>query len=58
MWPGKAEARRLAETPASGGLRPDRTASKQWETTNNWYIEGDNLEVLKLLRTSHAGPFK
>lgn len=55
MWPGKEEARRLAETPASGVLRPDQAASKQWETTNNWYIEGDNLEVLKLLRTSHAG---
>ncbi|MED4923754.1 site-specific DNA-methyltransferase [Anoxybacillus geothermalis] len=54
-WPGKAEARRLAELPASGVLRPDQAASKQWETTNNWYIEGDNLEALKLLRTSHAG---
>ena len=54
-WPGKAGAKQLAETPAIGALRPDRAASKRWETTNNWYIEGDNLEALKLLRASHEG---
>ncbi|KJE27608.1 DNA methylase family protein [Geobacillus kaustophilus] len=54
-WPGKTEAKRLAETPPRGVLRLDRAASKWWETTTNWYIEGDNLEVLKLLGSSHEG---
>ncbi|WP_031410112.1 site-specific DNA-methyltransferase [Geobacillus vulcani] len=54
-WPGKAEAKRLAEAPAAGVLQPDREKSKRWETTSNWYIEGDNLEALKLLRSSHEG---
>ncbi len=54
-WKGKAEARRAALLPSLGTLRPCREESQDWETTKNLYIEGDNLEVLKLLRKSYAG---
>lgn len=57
-WRGKAEARRAALTPSLGTLRPCREESKDWETTQNLYIEGDNLEVLKLLRKSYGGRVK
>ncbi len=57
-WRGKAEARRAALTPSLGTLRPCKEESKDWDTTRNLYIEGDNLEVLKLLRKSNGGRVK
>lgn len=57
-WRGKAEARRAALTPSLGTLRPCKEESKDWDTTRNLYIEGDNLEVLKLLRKSYGGRVK
>ena len=48
-WPGKKEAIALANTPTDKTLRPVKEESLDWETTENLYIEGDNLEVLKLL---------
>lgn len=57
-WRGKAEARRAALTPSLGTLRPCKEESKSWDTTQNLYIEGDNLEVLKLLRKSYGGKVK
>jgi len=55
FWPGRAEARRLATAPATGTLLPKPNQSVDWETTKNIVIEGDNLEVLKLLRRAYAG---
>lgn len=52
-WNGKAKARRIAQTPSTGTLRPCKEESKDWDTTQNLYIEGDNLEVLKLLQKSY-----
>ena len=49
-WNGKQEAKRIAQTPSTGTLRPCKEDSKNWDTTKNLYIEGDNLEVLKLLQ--------
>lgn len=57
-WRGKAEARRAALTPSLGTLRPCKEESKDWDTTRNLYIEGDNLEVLKLLRKAYGGRVK
>jgi len=52
-WKGKSHARRIAQTPSTGTLRPASEESKNWESTENLYIEGDNLEVLKLLQKSY-----
>jgi len=52
-WNGKAQARRLAQTPSTGTLRPCKEESKDWDSTQNLFIEGDNLEVLKLLQKSY-----
>lgn len=52
-WHGKREARRLAQTPSTGTLRPYPAESKHWDSTQNLFIEGDNLEVLKLLQKSY-----
>ncbi|MEI0792370.1 hypothetical protein VUS54_24945, partial [Pseudomonas aeruginosa] len=49
-WHGKRRARQLALTPSTGTLRPCPEDSVDWETTQNLMIEGDNLEVLKLLQ--------
>lgn len=57
-WHGKRDARRLALTSSSGTLRPVPEDSLDWETTQNLVIEGDNLEVLKLLQKSYAGRVK
>ena len=57
-WRGKTEARRAALSPSLGTLRPCKEESKNWDTTQNLYIEGDNLEVLKLLRKSYGGKVK
>lgn len=58
QWKGKAQARRAAITPSLGTLRPCKEESVDWDTTKNLYLEGDNLEVLKLLRKSYAGKVK
>ncbi len=52
-WNGKAECLRLAQQRSSGTLRPAPEESVNFDTTGNLYIEGDNLEVLKLLQTSY-----
>lgn len=57
-WKGKSTALRLAQTPSTGTLRPCKEESKNWDTTENLYIEGDNLEVLKLLQKSYYGKIK
>jgi len=57
-WFGKRHARQLALTPSAGTLRPCPDESVDWETTQNLMIEGDNLEVLKLLQKSYAGKVK
>ncbi|MCL5246846.1 site-specific DNA-methyltransferase [Cellulophaga sp. 20_2_10] len=57
-WAGKAQARREAHKPSTGTLRPAKEDSVDWDTTENLYIEGDNLEVLKLLQKSYAGKVK
>ncbi|MFC4299474.1 site-specific DNA-methyltransferase [Castellaniella hirudinis] len=57
-WHGKRRARQLALTPGTGTLRPCPEDSVDWDTTRNLMIEGDNLEVLKLLQKSYAGKVK
>ena len=57
-WHGKKKARQIALTPSMGTLRPCPEESVDWETTQNLFIEGDNLEVLKLLQKSYAGKVK
>ena len=57
-WPGKREAIRIANTPSNMTLRPDRESSVDFDNTGNLYIEGDNLEVLKLLREDYLGKVK
>lgn len=57
-WHGKRRARQLALTPSTGTLRPCPEDSVDWDTTKNLMIEGDNLEVLKLLQKSYAGKVK
>lgn len=50
FWPGKKQALRAAQEPTTATLRPAKDESKDWDTTNNIFIEGDNLEVLKVLQ--------
>lgn len=57
-WAGKSMARREANKPSTATLRPDKESSKDWDTTQNIFIEGDNLEVLKLLQKSYANKIK
>ncbi|KAF5058140.1 DNA methylase [anaerobic digester metagenome] len=57
-WKGKSAALRLAQTPSTGTLRPCKEESKNWDSTENLYIEGDNMEVLKLLQKSYYGKIK
>lgn len=57
-WHGKRQARQLALTPSRGTLRPCKGESVDWDNTKNLMIEGDNLEVLKLLQKSYAGKVK
>ncbi|GHU54547.1 hypothetical protein AGMMS49975_15110 [Clostridia bacterium] len=52
-WKGKQECLQLAGKRSAGTLRPCREDSVDWENTRNVYIEGDNLEVLKLLQTAY-----
>ena len=57
-WPGKRAAIAEAAHPIRKTLRPCKAESKDWDTTENLYIEGDNLEVLKLLQESYLGKVK
>ena len=57
-WNGKAKSIKLAQTPSSATLRPCKEKSKAWDTTENLYIEGDNLEVLKQLQKTYYGKIK
>lgn len=52
-WHGKNKARQIAQTPSTGTLRPCKEKSVNWDSTQNLFIEGDNLEVLKLLQKSY-----
>lgn len=57
-WHGKRKARQIALTPSTGTLLPCPEESVDWDTTQNLMIDGDNLEVLKLLKKSYAGQVK
>lgn len=57
-WNGKRDAIRLSQTQTTGTLRPDKENSKEFDQTENLYIEGDNLEVLKLLQKSYHNKVK
>lgn len=57
-WKGKRKARAFALTPSLGTLLPAPKESVNWDTTRNIVIEGDNLEVLKIIRRSYAGKVK
>lgn len=57
-WPGKAECMRTIQAPSMGTLLPMPDESVNWDTTENVIIEGDNLEVLKLLQKSYLGKIK
>ena len=57
-WPDKRNAVRLANTPTTMTLRPCREESVDFDNTQNLYIEGDNLDVLKVLRETYLGKVK
>lgn len=58
FWPGKTQAIRVAQTPTTATLAPDRENSLNWDATGNVVIEGDNLEVLKVLQKHYYGKIK
>lgn len=55
FWPGKKHALRAAQEPTAATLKPDYESSKDWDTTKNVFIEGDNLEVLKIMQKHYHG---
>ena len=57
-WPGKREALFAANAPIAKTLRPAREESVDFDTTKNLFIEGDNLDALKLLQESYLGKVK
>ncbi|MBP3226102.1 MAG: DNA methyltransferase, partial [Methanobrevibacter sp.] len=57
-WPGKTQAVRESQKQSSGTLRPCPDESRNWDSTQNLYIEGDNLEILKLLQKSYYNKIK
>jgi adenine-specific DNA-methyltransferase len=57
-WPGKSKARAEARKPVRKTMRPEKDKSVDWDTTRNLYIEGDNLDALKLLKETYAGQVK
>ena len=57
-WPGKAECMKVLQAPAKGTLKPCKEESINWDTTENLFIEGDNLEILKLLQKAYFGKIK
>lgn len=58
FWAGKKRALRAAQEPTTATLKPDYENSKDWDTTKNVFIEGDNLEVLKILQKHYHGKIK
>ncbi len=58
FWPGKKRALHAAQEPTTATLKPDFENSKDWDTTKNVFIEGDNLEVLKILQKHYHGKVK
>lgn len=58
FWPGKKRALRAAQEPTTATLKPDFDNSKDWDTTKNIFIEGDNLEVLKILQKHYHAQIK
>lgn len=58
VWPGKAQCMRIIQQPSVATLKPDRDKSVDFESTSNVFIEGDNLEVLKLLQKAYFGRVK
>lgn len=58
FWPGKKRALRAAQEPTTATLKPDFDNSKDWATTQNVFIEGDNLEVLKILQKHYHAKIK
>ena len=58
FWAGKKRALRAAQEPTTATLKPDIENSKDWDTTKNVFIEGDNLEVLKILQKHYHGKIK
>ncbi len=57
-WNGKKQVMQLAQQPTVATLKPNKAKSKNWDETQNLYIEGDNLEVLKILQKSYANKVK
>jgi adenine-specific DNA-methyltransferase len=57
-WAGKREAIQMLQTPSKATLKPDKNESVDFDNTQNLFIEGDNLEVLKLIRKSYPGQVK
>ncbi|MBC9944360.1 site-specific DNA-methyltransferase [Leucobacter sp. cx-328] len=58
FWPGKKRALRVAQEQTTATLKPDFETSKDWDKTQNVFIEGDNLEVLKILQRHYHGKIK
>ena len=58
FWPGKKRAMRAAQDPTTATLKPAKDLSKDWDTTQNIFIEGDNLEVLKVLQKQYHNSIK
>jgi adenine-specific DNA-methyltransferase len=58
FWPGKKRAMRAAQEPTTATLKPSKDVSKDWDTTENIFIEGDNLEVLKILQKNYHNKIK
>lgn len=58
FWPGKKRAMRAAQDPTTATLKPAKDLSKDWDTTGNIFIEGDNLEVLKVLQKQYHNSIK
>ena len=58
FWPGKKRALRAAQAPTTATLKPDFAHAKDWDTTQNVFIEGDNLEVLKTLQRHYHNKIK
>lgn len=58
FWPGKQRSLRIAQMPTTATLRPETGKSKEWDSTKNIFIEGDNLEVLKILQKHYHSKIK
>lgn len=58
FWPGKRRAQRAAQEPTTATLKPVKDQSREWDTTKNVFIEGDNLEVLKVMQKHYHGKIK